>query len=211
MTEEEVKLNYITPAIEEAGWSKNQIRMEFSITAGKIVVRGNVAKRLPKQKADYVLFYKDNLPLAVVEAKDNNHLVGDGMQQALGYAEKLDLRFVFTSNGDGFLFHDRKKGTEVRLDLDQFPSPQELFDEQYKEEIDNSKDFETIINTPYYFGEETFAPRYYQRIAINKTVEAIAKKQDRVLLVMATGTGKTYMAFQIIWRLWKSGLKKKIL
>ena len=211
MTEEEVKLNYITPAIEEAGWSKKQIRMEYSITAGKIVVRGNVAKRLPKKKADYVLFYKDNLPLAVVEAKDNNHLVGDGMQQALDYAEKLDLRFVFTSNGDGFLFHDRKKGTEVKLDLDQFPSPQELFDEQYKEDIDNSKDFEAIINTPYYFGEETFAPRYYQRIAINKTVEAIAKKQDRVLLVMATGTGKTYMAFQIIWRLWKSGLKKKIL
>ena len=211
MTEEEVKLNYITPAIEEAGWSKKQIRMEYSITAGKIVVRGNVAKRLPKKKADYVLFYKDNLPLAVVEAKDNNHLVGDGMQQALDYAEKLDLRFVFTSNGDGFLFHDRMKGTEVKLDLDQFPSPQELFDEQYKEDIDNSKDFEAIINTPYYFGEETFAPRYYQRIAINKTVEAIAKKQDRVLLVMATGTGKTYMAFQIIWRLWKSGLKKKIL
>ena len=211
MTEEEVKLNYITPAIEEAGWSKKQIRMEYSITAGKIVVRGNVAKRLPKKKADYVLFYKDNMPLAVVEAKDNNHLVGDGMQQALDYAEKLDLRFVFTSNGDGFLFHDREKGTEVKLDLDQFPSPQELFDKQYKEQIEKSKDFETIINTPYYFGEETFAPRYYQRIAINKTVEAIAKKQDRVLLVMATGTGKTYMAFQIIWRLWKSGLKKKIL
>ena len=211
MTEEEVKLNYITPAIEEAGWSKKQIRMEYSITAGKIVVRENVAKRLSNKKADYVLFYKDNIPLAVVEAKDNNHLVGDGMQQALEYAQKLDVRFVFTSNGDGFLFHDRKKGTEVRLDLDQFPSPQQLFDEEYKEQIESNKDFETIINTPYYFGEETFAPRYYQRIAINRTVEAIAKKQDRVLLVMATGTGKTYMAFQIIWRLWKSGLKKKIL
>ena len=211
MTEEDVKLNYITPAIEEAGWQKKQIRMEYSITAGKIVVRGNMSKRLPKKKADYVLFYKENLPLAVVEAKDNNHLFGDGMQQALEYAEKLDLRFVFTSNGDGFLFHDRKLGTEVRLELNQFPSPQDLFDKQYKEDIEKSKDFETIINTPYYFGEETFAPRYYQRIAINKTVEAIAKKQDRVLLVMATGTGKTYMAFQIIWRLWKSGLKKKIL
>ena len=212
MTEEEVKLRFITPAIEEAGWDKKkQIRMEYSITAGKIVVRGNVAKRLPKKKADYVLFYKENMPLAVVEAKDNNHVVGDGMQQALEYAEKLDLRFVFTSNGDGFLFHDRKLGTETYLDLDQFPSPQELFDLQYKEEIESSKDFEKILNTPYYFGEETFAPRYYQRIAINKTVEAIAKGQDRVLLVMATGTGKTFMAFQIIWRLWKSGLKKKIL
>ena len=212
MTEEEVKLRFITPAIEEAGWDKKkQIRMEYSITAGKIVVRGNVAKRLPKKKADYVLFYKENMPLAVVEAKDNNHVVGDGMQQALEYAEKLDLRFVFTSNGDGFLFHDRKLGTETYLDLDQFPSPQELFDLQYKEEIESSKDFEKILNTPYYFGEETFAPRYYQRIAINKTVEAIAKGQDRVLLVMATGTGKTFMAFQIIWRLWKSGIKKKIL
>ena len=212
MTEEEVKLRFITPAIEEAGWDKKkQIRMEYAITAGKIVVRGNVAKRLPKKKADYVLFYKENLPLAVVEAKDNNHVVGAGMQQALEYAEKLDLRFVFTSNGDGFLFHDRKLGTETYLDLDQFPSPQGLFDLQYKEEIESSKDFETILNTPYYFGEETFAPRYYQRIAINKTVEAIAKGQDRVLLVMATGTGKTFMAFQIIWRLWKSGLKKKIL
>lgn len=212
MTEEEVKLRFITPAIEEAGWDKKkQIRMEYSITAGKIVVRGNVAKRLPKKKADYVLFYKDNLPLAVVEAKDNSHVIGAGMQQALEYAEKLDLRFVFSSNGDGFLFHDRKLGTETYLDLDQFPSPQELFDKQYKEEIEHSKNFEAILNTPYYFGEETFAPRYYQRIAINKTVEAIAKGQDRVLLVMATGTGKTFMAFQIIWRLWKSGLKKKIL
>lgn len=212
MTEEEVKLRFITPAIEEAGWDKKkQIRMEYSITAGKIVVRGNVAKRLPKKKADYVLFYKENLPLAVVEAKDNSHVIGAGMQQALEYAEKLDVRFVFSSNGDGFLFHDRKLGTETYLDLDQFPSPQDLFDREYKEEIEKSKDFETILNTPYYFGEETFAPRYYQRIAINKTVEAIAKGQDRVLLVMATGTGKTFMAFQIIWRLWKSGLKKKIL
>ena len=212
MTEEEVKLRFITPAIEEAGWDKKkQIRMEYSITAGKIVVRGNVAKRLPKKKADYVLFYKDNLPLAVVEAKDNSHVIGAGMQQALEYAEKLDVRFVFSSNGDGFLFHDRKLGTETYLDLDQFPSPQDLFEREYKEEIEKSKDFETILNTPYYFGEETFAPRYYQRIAINKTVEAIAKGQDRVLLVMATGTGKTFMAFQIIWRLWKSGLKKKIL
>lgn len=211
MTEEEVKLNYITPAIEEAGWSKKQIKMEYSINAGKIVVRGNIAVRLANKKADYVLFYKENLPLAIVEAKNNSNIIGAGMQQALEYAEKLDLRFVFSSNGEGFLFHDRKLGTEIFLELNQFPSPQELFDKQYKEEINKSKDFETILNTPYYFGEETFAPRYYQRIAINKTVEAIAKKQDRVLLVMATGTGKTYMAFQIIWRLWKSGIKKKIL
>ncbi len=211
MTEEEVKLNYITPAIEEAGWTKKQMRMEYSITAGKIVVRDNVAKRLPKMKADYVLFYKENLPLAVVEAKDNTHRVGDGMQQALEYAEKLDVRFVFTSNGDNFLFHDRKLGTERIIELDEFPSPENLFNQEYESDLELYPDLKKIINEPYYFGEETFSPRYYQRIAINKTVEAIAKGQKRVLLVMATGTGKTYMAFQIIWRLWKSGLKKKIL
>ena len=212
MTEEEVKLNFITPAIEQAGWDKKtQIRMEYGITAGKIEVRGNVAKRLPKKKADYVLFYKENLPLAVVEAKDNTHIIGEGMQQALEYAEKLDVRFVFSSNGDGFLFHDRKEGTEKKIELDEFPSPQELFDKQYKSEIKTYPNFGKALNQPYYVGQSTFTPRYYQRIAINKTVEAIAKGKNRVLLVMATGTGKTYMAFQIIWRLWKSGLKKKIL
>ncbi len=211
MTEEEVKLNFITPAIENAGWQKKQIRMEYAINAGKIVVRGNIAKRLPKKKADYVLFFKENLPLAIVEAKDNNHNVGDGMFQAQEYAKKLDVRFVFTSNGDGFLFYDMKSGEQKKIALNEFPSPQEMFDKQYKKDIDNSKSFETIINTPYYFGEESFNPRNYQRIAINRTVEAIAHGKDRVLLVMATGTGKTYIAFQIIWRLWKAGLKKKIL
>lgn len=211
MTEEEVKLNFITPAIEEAGWTKKQIRMEFSITAGKIVVRGNTAKRLPKKKADYVLFYKENLPLAIVEAKDNSHRVGDGMQQALEYAEKLDVRFVFTSNGDNFLFHDRKLGSEKVIELDEFPSPEVLFNLQYSKDMETYPELKKIINEPYYFGEGSYSPRYYQRIAINKTVEAIAKGKDRVLLVMATGTGKTFMAFQIIWRLWKAGLKKKIL
>ena len=211
MTEEEVKLNYITPAIENAGWQKKQIRMEYAINAGKIVVRGNIAKRLPKKKADYVLFYKDNLPLAVVEAKDNNHLIGDGMFQAQEYATKLDVRFVFTSNGDGFMFYDMKTAEQKQIALDQFPSPEELYEKQFKQELENSQNLKTIIDTPYYYGEESFAPRYYQRIAINRTVEAVAKGQERVLLVMATGTGKTYMAFQIIWRLWKSGLKKKIL
>lgn len=211
MTEEEVKLNFITPAIENAGWGKKQIRMEYGINAGKIVVRGNAAKRLNKLKADYVLFYKENMPLAIVEAKDNEHTLGDGMQQALNYAEKLDIPFVFSSNGDGFLFHNRLAGTEETLTLEQFLSPQALFDLRYWKDIESSPDFEKILNTPYYFGEDSFSPRYYQRIAINKTVEAIAKGQNRVLLVMATGTGKTYMAFQIIWRLWKSGLKKRIL
>ncbi len=211
MTEEEVKLNYITPAIENAGWERSLIRMEYPITPGKIVVRGKSAVRMSKQRADYLLFYKENLPLAIVEAKDDSHIVGDGMLQAQQYAEKLDIRFVFTSNGDGFLFFDMKTGEQKKLSLDEFPSPQALYDAQYGEQISQSKDLETILNTPYYFGEESYPPRYYQRIAINRTVEAVASGKDRVLLVMATGTGKTYMAFQIIWRLWKAGLKKRIL
>ena len=211
MTEEEVKLNYITPAIENAGWEKKQIRMEYSINAGKIVVRGNVAKRLQNKKADYVLFYKENLPLAVIEAKDDRHNIGDGMFQAQEYAQKLDVRFVFSSNGDGFLAYDMKTGKQKQISLDDFPSPQTLFDLQYKEDLVKFDNYEKILNTPYYFGEESYPPRNYQRNAINRTVEAIAKGKDRVLLVMATGTGKTFMAFQIIWRLWKSGLKKKIL
>lgn len=211
MTEEEVKLNYITPAIERAGWNRKLIRMEYPITAGKIVVRGEKAFRLTKKRADYLLFYRDNMPLAIVEAKDSSHIIGDGMLQAQEYAEKLDVRFVYTSNGDGFLFYDRKTGEQKMLSLEEFPSPDELYARQYKERIEAVKDLETVLNTPYYFGEESFSPRYYQRIAINRTVEAIASGQNRVLLVMATGTGKTYMAFQIIWRLWKSGLKKRIL
>lgn len=211
MTEEEVKLNYITPAIEKSGWDRKLIRMEYPITAGKIVVRGEKAFRLTKKRADYLLFYKENLPLAIVEAKDSSHIVGDGMLQAQEYAEKLDVRFVYTSNGDGFLFFDMKTGEQKMLTLDEFPSPEELYNRQYKEKIESAKNLEAVLNTPYYFGEETYPPRYYQRIAINRTVEAIASGKDRVLLVMATGTGKTYMAFQIIWRLWKSGLKKRIL
>lgn len=211
MTEEEVKLNYITPAIERAGWDRKFIRMEYPITAGKIVVRGEKAFRLTKKRADYLLFYKENMPLAIVEAKDSSHVIGDGMLQAQEYAKKLDVRFVYTSNGDGFLFYDMKTGEQKTLSLEEFPSPDELYERQYKERIEAAKDLETVLNTPYYFGEESFTPRYYQRIAINRTVEAIASGQDRVLLVMATGTGKTYMAFLIIWRLWKSGIKKRIL
>lgn len=212
MTEEEVKLNYITPAIEKAGWDKKQIRMEYAITAGKIIVRGNKGYRQKKKHADYLLMYKgDSIPLAIVEAKDDNHNFGDGMFQAQEYAKKLDVRFVYTSNGDGFLFYDMKTGEQRRLELDEFPSPDELYQLQYGDETKQNDNYKKILDTPYYFGEESFSPRYYQRIAINRTVEAIARGNDRVLLVMATGTGKTYMAFQIIWRLWRSGLKKRIL
>ena len=212
MTEEEVKLNYITPAIEKAGWDKKQIRMEYAITAGKIIVRGNKGYRQKKKHADYLLMYKgDSIPLAIIEAKDDNHNFGDGMFQAQEYAKKLDVRFVYTSNGDGFLFYDMETGEQKRLELDEFPSPDELYQLQYGDETKQNDNYKKILDTPYYFGEESFSPRYYQRIAINRTVEAIARGNDRVLLVMATGTGKTYMAFQIIWRLWKSGLKKRIL
>ena len=212
MTEEEVKLNYITPAIEKAGWDKKQIRMEYAITAGKIIVRGNKGYRQKKKHADYLLMYKgDSISLAIVEAKDDSHNFGDGMFQAQEYAKKLDVRFVYTSNGDGFLFYDMKTGEQRRLELDEFPSPDELYQLQYGDETKQNDNYKKILDTPYYFGEESFSPRYYQRIAINRTVEAIARGNDRVLLVMATGTGKTYMAFQIIWRLWKSGLKKRIL
>lgn len=227
MTEEEVKMNYITPAIESAGWDKKQIRMEYPINAGKIVVRSGVAKRLKKLKADYVLFYKENLPIAIVEAKDDKHPIGAGMFQVQEYAEKmsndycnmtslekakkLDVRFVFTSNGNGFLSYDMKTAEQKYLTNDEFPSPQELFDKQFKQEIDECENYKKILETPYYFGEESYPPRYYQMIAINRTVEAVAKGQNRVLLVMATGTGKTFMAFQIIWRLWQSGIKNRIL
>lgn len=211
MTEEEVKLNFITPAIEKAGWDKKFIRMEYPITAGKIIVRGEKAYRLAKKRADYLLFYKENLPLAIVEAKDDTHLVGDGMFQAQEYAKKLDVRFVFTSNGNGFLFYDMETGAQKQLLNVEFPSPQSLYDEIYKKSVESNGKLKAIMDTPYYFGEESYPPRYYQRIAVNRVVDAVANGKDRALLVMATGTGKTYIAFQIIWRLWKSGLKKKIL
>ena len=169
MTEEEVKLNYITPAIENAGWAKKQIRMEYSINAGKIVVRGNVAKRLPKKKADYVLFYKENLPLAVVEAKDNNHNIGDGMFQAQEYAGKLDVRFVFTSNGDGFLSYDMKTGEQKLISLDEFPSPQELFDKQYKEEVEKSDNYKKILETI----KKEFADVNKENLGVGSTIYAV--------------------------------------
>ena len=151
MTEEEVKLNYITPAIEQAGWQKKQIRMEYPINAGKIVLRGNIVKRLKKKKADYVLFYKENLPLAIVEAKDNTHLIGDGMFQAQEYAIKLDVRFVFTSNGDGFLCHDMTTGEEKQINLDEIPSPETIYEKQFKEQIENNPD---LIRSSSIFSSE---------------------------------------------------------
>lgn len=211
MTEEDIKLQYITPAIEKAGWDKKkQIRMEYAFTDGAVIVRGKTVARGKRKRADYILYHRSNLPLAIVEAKDNKHNLGDGMQQGIDYAATLDIPFVYSSNGDAFLEHDVKNGTEREIPLDAFPSPQELWD-RFSAASGYTPEQKTLITEPYYYSPGDITPRYYQRIAINRTIEAVARGQNRILLVMATGTGKTYTAFQIIHRLWKSGTKKRIL
>ena len=210
MNEEDIKFQFITPAIENAGWKKSQIKLEYSFTDGRVIVQGESTKRGKQKRADYLLSYQNNLPLAIVEAKDNHHSIGDGMQQCIAYSEILDIPFAYSSNGDGFLEHDMNKGTEIEISLSEFPSPQDLWN-RYKKINQISPKEEEVITKPYYFqiGEKT--PRYYQRIAINRTVEAISKGKKRILLVMATGTGKTYTAFQIIHKLKNAGIKKRIL
>ncbi|AKB51474.1 Type I restriction-modification system, restriction subunit R [Methanosarcina barkeri str. Wiesmoor] len=212
LSERDICTKFITPAIKQANWKERQIREEVKLTNGRIIVKGSATSRGKPKRADYVLSYKPNIPLAVVEAKKNTHTLGDGMQQALLYAEMLDIPFAFSSNGDAFLFHDRT-GTfgkvEEEIPLESFPSPEFLW-QKYCEwkELDEGRQ---KIVTQNYFIDHRKSLRYYQRIAINRTVEAIAKGQNRILLVMATGTGKTLAAFQIIWRLWKAGVKKRIL
>ncbi len=210
-SEQDIRSKYITPALQRAGWDlQTQILEEKSFTQGAITVYGQTVKRGSGRRVDYLLYYRDNFPLAIIEAKDAAHSVGSGMEQALNYAEQLDVPFVYSSNGKGFLEHDRLYGTERELTMEEFPSPQELY-ARYKDHHNLSSDEEQTIFQTYYQGARANSPRYYQRIAINRTVEAIARGKDRVLLVMATGTGKTYTAFQIIWRLWKAGQKKRIL
>ncbi len=214
LTERDICTKFINPALEAAGWDLiNQLREQYFFTDGRVMVRGKTVKRGERKFADYLLFYKPNLPLAVIEAKDNNHSVGSGMQQALDYANTLDVPFVFSTNGDAFLFHDRLATpgpVEQELPLDQFPSPEQLW-----QRLCQAKNLPPaslpIITQDYYSDGSGRKPRYYQSIAINRTVQAIALGQKRVLLVMATGTGKTFTAFQIIWRLWKSGTAKRIL
>ncbi len=211
MSEEEIKLNFITPAlIENKKWDKKQVRMNVYFTDGKIIVAGKTVKRGKRNFADYILEYKPNVPLAVIEAKDNNHSIGEGIQQGIGYAEKLDIPFVFSSNGDGFIFHDRETGKEIELTLNQFPTPKELW-EKYKKYRGITEKIEETVTSDYFYEPGFKQPRYYQRIAINRTVESIAKGQKRALLVLATGTGKTYVAFQTIWRLREAGLAKRVL
>lgn len=211
LSEEDIKFQYITPAIvETAGWNKKNIRMEYYFTDGRVIFQGKLHARQKGKKADYLLSLDDNLPIAIVEAKDNNKPLGGGMQQAMEYAQILDLPFAYSSNGDGFLEHDFITNTERELTVDEFPTSEEL----RKRWLD-SKNFTaeqlSVVSQPFYSDPYTYEPRYYQRIAVNRTVEAIAKGHNRILIVMATGTGKTITAFQIIHRLRASGLKKKIL
>jgi type I restriction enzyme R subunit len=214
LSERDICTKFITPSIVKSGWDvQTQIRENVYLTKGRVIVRGKLVSRGKAKYADYVLYHKPNLPLAILEAKDNNHGVGDGMQQGLGYAEMIDAPFVFSSNGDGFVFHDRTgraAKVEEQLGIDQFPSPDELW-QRYSAWKELTPASEAIVSQDYYSDGSGKAPRYYQVKAINRVVEAVAKGQDRILLVMATGTGKTYTAFQIIWRLWKAGVKKRIL
>ena len=209
MSEEDIKLNYITPAIQSRGWSHN-ITMETRITDGKINLRGNMVVREKPKRADYILYLNANNPIAVVEAKDNKHTVSYGLQQAMDYAQKLDVPFAYSSNGDGFVEHDFLTGQERELALDEFPTQEELAS-RYKQGAHLTPQQEAVLEQPYYSSQNTYPPRYYQRIAINRTVDAIARGQQRLLLVMATGTGKTYTAFQIVYRMLESGMKRKIL
>ena len=215
LSERDICTKFITPAIEKSGWDKlTQLLEEVSFTDGKIYVRGKMTARGAKKRADYILYYKPNIPIAIVEAKDNKHSVRAGIQQALDYAKILDIPCAFSSNGDGFTFHDRTAtdgNVETELNIDSFPTPEELWQKYKKYKGIERPEAEKVVAQDYYFDGSGRSPRYYQQIAVNRTIEAIAKGQDRILLVMATGTGKTYTAFQIIHRLWKSGKKKRIL
>jgi len=193
LSEEDIKARYITPAVEHSGWDKKQIRYEYAFTAGRIILRGNITSRGKQKFADYLLFYKPNFPLAIIEAKDNNHPVGAGLQQAIEYAEALDVKFVYASNGDGFVEQDLITGDIRNLSLDEFPSPDELY-HRYVNEMNFSETGEKALLEPYYWVPGYKTPRYYQRIAIDRTVNAVARGRDRVLLVCATGTGKTLLA-----------------
>lgn len=215
LSERDICTKYITPNLEKAGWDIiKQIREEVFFTDGRVIVQGKLHTRGKRKFADYILYYKPNIPIAVIEAKDNKHDVGSGMQQALDYAEILQLPFVFTSNGDSFVFHDKTTTSgklEKEIPLEAFPSPGALWNKYLQYKDLNEEASIKLVEQEYPIDEEGKSPRYYQQNAVNRTIEAIAKGQDRILLVMATGTGKTYTAFNIIWRLWKQGIKKRIL
>ncbi|TVQ51953.1 MAG: DEAD/DEAH box helicase, partial [Spirulina sp. DLM2.Bin59] len=215
LSERDICTQFITPALVKAGWDiQRQIREEVSFTAGRIYVKGNLTTRGKHRRADYILYYKPNIPVAVIEAKNNKHSVMAGIQQGLEYATILDIPTVFSSNGDGFYEHDRTAtggNVERMLSLDEFPTPAALWERYQRYKGIATPEVERISAQDYFFDGTSHSPRYYQQIAINRTVEAIAKGQERILLTMATGTGKTYTAFQIIHRLWKAGAAKRIL
>lgn len=215
MSERDICTKYITPALQKAGWDiQSQVREEVSFTDGKITVKGNKSSRGERKRADYILYYKPNIPVAIIEAKKNTLTMNSGIQQGIDYSLILDIPVVYSSNGDGFYEHDRTLYTgeiERELSLENFPSPEELWKRYKKYKGIETPEQEKIVSQDYYYDGTNRSPRYYQQIAINRTLDAIAKGQNRVLLVMATGTGKTYTAFQIIHRLWKSGAKKRIL
>ena len=210
LSEEDIKNRYITPALEDRGWDREHMRMEYYFTAGRIMVQGKMKHRRQGKKADYLLYTKENYPIAIVEAKDYNHTSSDGLQQAMEYADILDLQFAYSTNGAEFVEHDMVTGAERHIPMNEFPTPLEL-----RERLRATKNYteqeEEVVDFPYYTNADSHEPRYYQRIAINKTIEAVARGQNRIMLVMATGTGKTFTAFQIIHRLHASGLKKRIL
>ncbi|RUT78783.1 EcoAI/FtnUII family type I restriction enzme subunit R [Ancylomarina longa] len=215
LSERDICTKFINPAIIKAGWDmKKQVREEKSFTDGRIIVQGRMHTRGRRKRADYILYFKPDIPIAIIEAKDNKHSIGAGMQQALEYAEILQIPFVFCSNGDGFIFHDKtisEGQIEREIALDEFPSPEELWKRYLKKEEIQEAQAVKIVEQDYHVDTNGMSPRYYQANAINRSVEAIAKGQNRILLVMATGTGKTYTAFNIVWRLWKAGVKKRIL
>jgi len=213
LTETDIITKYILPAVKDAGWDvMSQIRQEVKLRDGKVVVRGKLAARLTVKSADIVLYHKPGLPLAVIEAKANKHEIGKGMQQGLDYARLLDVPFVFASNGDGFIFHDKTNPAQLEseITLNDFPTPEQLW-AKYCVWKGFTAEQLPVISQDYHDDSTGKSPRYYQLQAINKTVEAVSAGQKRLLLVMATGTGKTYTAFQIIWRLWKAKSKKRIL
>lgn len=210
MTEEDVKQKIITPAIKKSGWKDNQINYEYAFTNGRFILKGKDVVRDKQKRADYLLSYKSNIPLAVIEAKNDKHNLGDGIQQGINYADILDLPFVYSSNGSGFLEHNMITGEEREISLYDFPSPEELWN-RYKQDSNIDSEKEKIITSPYYYRHGSNSPRYYQRIAINRTVKAASEGKKRILLVMATGTGKTYTASQIIYRFIEANLAKKIL
>lgn len=215
LSERDICTKFITPALEKAGWDlKRQVREEVSFTDGRIIVQGKLYARGKRKRADYILYYKPNIPVAIIEVKENNLPLGAGMQQALEYAQVLQIPFVFSSNGDAFLFHDKTSDSlpiEQELSLDDFPSPEMLWRKYLKGNALEAPPVKKVVEQDYFPNSSGMAPRYYQINAVNRTVEAVARGQERILLVMATGTGKTFTAFNIVWRLWKAGVKKRIL